>query len=78
MRILDKLVAMKLKNIRRKQSWGDCQDRQIHCRKTYLVKIYGQWFAGQFSRERYGLSFINWGCGGIQLDSIDLIYELCQ
>lgn len=35
----------------------------------YLVKIYGNLYAGTFSKQWYGWSFNNWGVSGIQLNS---------
>ena len=37
--------------------------------KQYLVKIYGGWHFGRFSRQWYGLSFNNWGNAGCQFDA---------
>jgi hypothetical protein len=52
------------------------QDDRIDPDKTYLALIFGEWCLGQFSQEWYGWSFDNWGTSGIQLDSIEDLYEV--
>ena len=38
--------------------------------KTYLAKIDGSYYLGEFSREHYGLSFDDdWGTSGHQFDA---------
>lgn len=45
--------------------------------QQYLVKIYGRWYAGYFTKQWYGWSFSDWGTSGIQLDSIQgPVYEI--
>lgn len=46
------------------------EDDRIRLAKSYLVKIYGSWYAGTFSKQWYGWSFSNWGNAGCQLNSI--------
>ena len=55
------------------------QDSRISAKKTYLVKIYGQWYTGQFSKQHYGWSFNGWGNAGLQLNSIEgPLYEIIE
>jgi hypothetical protein len=54
-----------------------CSDTRIKSDSSYLVKIDKRWYAGRFSEQWYGWNFDNWGCGGIQLDSIKgPLYEI--
>lgn len=60
---------MKLKKLNLKLI-KDCDHPDIDCRKNYLVKLdSGDFHAGKFSRQWYGLNFDNWGCSGFQLNS---------
>lgn len=53
------------------------KDSRINSDTTYLVKIYGNWYAGKFTNQWYGWNFHNWGGSGIQLDCIEgPIYEI--
>ncbi len=45
----------------------DCNHPDITCRKNYLTKIEGKFFAGRFSREWYGLNFEGVYDAGYQL-----------
>lgn len=47
------------------------EDDRINSADSYLVKIGKGWYAGRFSKQWYGWNFDNWGCSGIQLDSIE-------
>jgi hypothetical protein len=48
--------------------WGENpQTPLINEHRSYLVKIYGSWYAGSFSMQWYGWNFDNWGTSGIQL-----------
>jgi hypothetical protein len=38
-------------------------------RTQYLARIGGDWFAGTFSRQWYGLNFDGWGDVGLQFDA---------
>lgn len=44
--------------------------------KMYLAKIFGHFYLGKFSKVWYGFSFNEWGTSGIQLDSIDEVWEI--
>jgi len=62
-------------NIQRK----DCRNSRIKKNKSYLIKIRGCWRAGKFSEQWYGWNFDNWGCSGIQLDSVEgPLYEIIE
>lgn len=52
------------------------KDERISKDKTYFAKIFGHWYFGRFSEQWYGWSFNNWGTSGIQLDSIEDLYEV--
>lgn len=55
------------------------KDDRFNEDSSYLVKIWDQWHAGQFSEQWYGWSFDNWGTSGMQLDSIEgPIYEIIE
>lgn len=54
---------------------GSKDDRIVEGSK-YLAKIFGEWYLGNFSPQWYGWNFDNWGCSGIQLDSIEDLYLL--
>ena len=55
---------------------GTCQNSHISTRKEYLVRIYERLYSGTFSKQHYGWSFNNWGTSGIQLNSVDLVWEI--
>lgn len=44
--------------------------------KHYLAKIYDVWYLGHFSEQWYGWNFDDWGTSGIQLSSIESLYEV--
>jgi len=44
----------------------------------YLVRVCGRWRAGTFAQQRYGLSFVNYGSDGIELEAIDEVYEITE
>ena len=46
-------------------------DDRIKINEYYLAKIGNGWYAGRFTKQWYGWNFQNWGCSGIQLDSIE-------
>ena len=49
--------------------WGeDRKSPNINEDSTYIVKIYGKWYLGQFSMQWYGWSFDDWGTSGVQLN----------
>lgn len=52
------------------------KDDRIRWDRHYFARIFGEWFLGQFEEEWYGWSFMNWGTSGIQLDSIEDLYEV--
>jgi hypothetical protein len=52
------------------------RDDRISPDAYYLALIYGTWHLGHFSSQHYGWSFDNWGTSGIQLDSIQDLYEI--
>ncbi|HEY7685596.1 MAG TPA: hypothetical protein VH833_05750 [Gemmatimonadales bacterium] len=44
----------------------------------YLVSVCGRWRAGTFVQQWYGLCFANYGSDGIELESIDAVYEITE
>ena len=52
------------------------KDARIKQDARYFAKIHGSWFFGTFSKQWYGWSFDDWGESGIQLDSIEDLYEV--
>lgn len=52
------------------------EDDRIHADRHYFARIYGHWCYGQFVEVWYGWSFDDWGTSGIQLNSIDDLYEV--
>jgi hypothetical protein len=42
---------------------------QVNCKRNYLCKIGGQYFAGKFSREWFGLVFDHWIYNSLQFDA---------
>ena len=55
---------------------GECENKRITSKGRYLVKIFGDYAAGKFSRQWYGWNFDNWGTSGVQLDQIDAVFEI--
>lgn len=51
------------------------RDDRIRSGQTYFAKIFGRWFFGTFTEQWYGWSFNEWGTSGIQLNSIEDLYE---
>lgn len=41
---------------------------QVNCQKSYLCRIGGQYFAGKFTREWFGLVFDHWIMNSLQFD----------
>ena len=54
---------------------GSSESSRIHPRKRYRVKIDGQWYEGQFSKQWFGWRFDGIG-QGLQLNLIDEVYEM--
>ncbi|HVR86276.1 MAG TPA: hypothetical protein VMU54_18280 [Planctomycetota bacterium] len=54
---------------------GSSESAQITSRKRYRVKIDGQWYEGQFSKQWFGWRFDGIG-EGVQLNLIDEVYEI--
>jgi hypothetical protein len=52
------------------------KDDRIKQGIRYFARIHGQWFFGSFDEEWYGWNFSGWGTSGIQLDSIEDLYEV--
>jgi hypothetical protein len=44
----------------------------------YLVRVCGRWRAGTFAQQWHGLTFVNYGSGGIELEAIDEVYEITE
>lgn len=67
----------KLKKVDLSRMQG-CNHDGIDAKSSYLVKVYGDWCAGKFSKQWYGWNFDNWGTSGIQLDSsgITAVYKI--
>jgi hypothetical protein len=58
------------------QRLGGSKDERITADAHYFAKIHEVWHFGTFSLQWYGWSFDNWGTSGIQLDSIEDLYEV--
>ncbi len=43
-------------------------DKRINLRTSYLAKINGYWYAGKFSKQRYGWNFDAVYFAGFQVD----------
>jgi hypothetical protein len=56
---------------------GSSQSPDIHVRKRYRVKIDGEWYEGQFSRQWFGWQFDGYR-NGIQLNLVDEVFEIVQ
>lgn len=64
-----KKVSLKLKEIDLTKG-KEHNHPDINCKDTYLCKINGNFFAGNFSKQWYGLNFDNWyGDSGLQYDT---------
>lgn len=49
---------------------GGCHDHpKISCKKNYLAKIGGSFYAGKFNRQWFGLNFDGWIGGSLQYDT---------
>ncbi len=51
-------------------------DERINSQRHYLAKVHGRWHLGMFTKVWYGWNFSEWGTSGIQLDSIEDLYEV--
>ena len=58
-----KLIPVSMKNADKHMLPG------ISFKKTYLCKIGGAFWVGQFTKVWFGLHFTGWGWGGIQFDA---------
>jgi hypothetical protein len=56
----------------------NANDAIVPYEAQYLVKVCGRWRAGTFDRQWYGLNFTNYGSSGIDLESIDEVYEVTE
>ncbi len=56
---------------------GTSQSGEIHARRRYRVKIDGDWYEGQFSRQWFGWQFDGYR-NGIQLNLIDEVFEIVE
>ena len=65
------------RNLRRIQVGGSSQSSDIQARRRYRVKIEGEWYEGQFSRQWFGWQFDGYR-NGIQLNLIDEVFEIVQ
>lgn len=50
---------------------------EISARKSYRVKIDGQWYEGFFSKQWFGWQFDGYQ-SGIQLNLVDEVYEILR
>ena len=64
-------------NLRRVRVGGTSQSGDIHARRRYKVKIDGEWFEGQFSRQWFGWQFDGYR-NGIQLNLVDEVFEIIE
>lgn len=58
----------RLKRLDMRQARGHLHP-QVRAGRTYLAKIDGAYFVGQFSHQWYGLSFLGWHGTAIQFDA---------
>ena len=63
------------RKLRRVQVGGSSQSGDINARRRYRVKIDGEWYEGQFSRQWFGWQFDGYR-NGIQLNLIDEVFEI--
>lgn len=56
---------------------GSSQSGDIHARRRYRVKIDGDWYEGQFSRQWFGWQFDGYR-NGIQLNLVDEVFEIVE
>ena len=68
-------MALDPRKVKRIPVTGSSESSQIHPRNRYRVKIDGQWYEGQFSKQWFGWRFDGIG-QGIQLNLIDEVYEM--
>jgi hypothetical protein len=61
---------------RKVQRRAGSKDDRISADKTYFAKIHGRWYFGRFSTQHFGWNFDDWGTSGLQLDSIEDLYEV--
>jgi hypothetical protein len=69
------LKERETRKLRRIPVGGTSQSSEIQSRKRYRVKIEGEWFEGQFSRQWFGWQFDGYR-NGIQLNLIDEVFEI--
>lgn len=65
-----KLISVKLD--------GTCENKKVTTRKQYLIKYEGKFYAGKFEKQWYGWNFNGVYDAGLQLDSIDKVWEIKQ
>jgi len=65
------------RGLRRVQVGASSQSGHINARRRYRVKIDGEWYEGQFSRQWFGWQFDGYQ-NGIQLNLIDEVFEIVQ
>lgn len=54
-----------------------CKSELISGKKTYMVKVDGGWYVGKFSKQWYGWNFEGGPYdAGVELDSVQLVYEM--
>jgi hypothetical protein len=53
------------------------QSGDIHQRRRYRVKIDGEWYEGQFSKQWFGWQFDGYR-NGIQLNLLDEVFEIVE
>jgi hypothetical protein len=61
---------MRLKKVNLKTAnKHECPEIKTGLEHPYLIKVGGQWFAGTFNRQWYGLNFFGWFGGSLQFDA---------
>ncbi len=70
-------MAQNDRTLRRISVGGSSQSGDIHARRQYRVKIDGEWYEGQFSRQWFGWQFDGYK-NGIQLNLIDEVFEIVR
>jgi len=65
------------RKLRRIKVGTSSQSSDIHARKRYRVKVDGDWYEGQFSRQWFGWQF-DGHRNGIQLNLLDEVFEIVE
>ncbi len=68
-------TSKETRTLRRIRVGDSSESGDIHSRRRYRVKIDGEWYEGQFSRQWFGWQFDGYQ-SGIQLNLIDEVFEI--